>query len=51
MPHDRQYAKFWLAPVALAANHGFRPQALNQIRHLIVENEQTIIGAWHEHCG
>ena len=41
----------WLAPVALAWNHGFSDRELNDIRSLIVENEQGIIGAWHEHCG
>jgi hypothetical protein len=48
---DRQQAKFWLAPVALAWNHGFSTRELNDIRRLIVEHEQAIIGAWHEHCG
>jgi hypothetical protein len=48
---DRQQATFWLAPVALAWNHGFNARELNDIRRLILENEQAIIGAWHEHCG
>ncbi len=39
------------APVALAWNHGFSARELNDIRRLIVEHEQAIIGAWHEHCG
>jgi hypothetical protein len=48
---DRQQAKFWLAPVSLAWNHGFSARELNAIRRLIVEHEQAIIGAWYEHCG
>lgn len=48
---DRQQAKFWLAPVALAWNHGFSGRELNDIRRLIVEHEQAIIGAWHGRCG
>ena len=48
---DRQQAKFWLAPVALAWNYGFSARELNDTRRLIVEHEQVIIGAWHEHCG
>lgn len=48
---DRQQAKFWLAPVALAWNHGFRPRELNEIRRLVVDHEPAIIEAWHEHCG
>ena len=48
---ERQQAKFWLAPVTLAWNHGFSARELNDIRRLIVEHEQAIIEAWHEHCG
>ena len=46
-----QDAKFWLAPVALAWNHGFSAGELNDVRRLVVINEQAIIEAWHEHCG
>jgi hypothetical protein len=42
---------FWLAPVALAWNHGFSPRELNEIRRLVLEHEPSIIEAWHEHCG
>jgi hypothetical protein len=48
---DRQQAKFWLVPVALAWNHRFSSRELNDIRRLVVGNEQAIIEAWHEHCG
>jgi hypothetical protein len=48
---DRQHAKFWLAPVSLAWNHGFSARELNEIRRLVVEHEPAIIEAWHEHCG
>lgn len=48
---DRQNAKFWLAPVELASNSGFSPRELNEIRRLVVDHEQAIIEAWHEHCG
>lgn len=47
---DRQQAKFWLAPVSLAWNHGFSARELNDIRRLILEHEQEIIEAWNEHC-
>lgn len=43
--------KVWLAPVELAWSHGFAPRELNEIRTLIQKHEQTIIEAWHEHCG
>ena len=48
---DRQQAKFWLAPVALAWNHGFSAKELNDIRRLVVTNGRVMIEAWHEHCG
>ena len=48
---DQHEAKFWLAPVELAWNHGFGPRELNEIRRLVVEHEQSITEAWHEHCG
>ena len=48
---ERRHAKFWLAPAELAWNHGFSARELNEIRRLVVEHEQTIIEAWHEHCG
>jgi len=43
--------KFWLEPIALAANHGFSARELNRIRAIIEENLSTILEAWHEHCG
>jgi hypothetical protein len=48
---DRKEAKFWLAPVSMAWNSGFSARELNEIRRLIIEHEQEIIEAWHEHCG
>ena len=43
--------KFWLQPIQLAANHGFTARELNVIRRLIQSEDDTIIEAWHEHCG
>ena len=48
---DRNEAKFWLQPIALASNRGFSPRELNEIRRIVIENESLIIEAWHEHCG
>ena len=42
-------AKFWLAPVALATNHGFRARDLNEIARLVRANEREFVEAWHEH--
>lgn len=48
---DRDTCKFWLDPVALASNHGFSPRQLSRIRSIILEHRQSIVEAWHEHCG
>jgi len=48
---DRQNCKFWLAPVDLAWNHGFSARELNDIRRVVMGNEQVIIEAWNEQCG
>jgi hypothetical protein len=47
---DRNEAKFWLGPVTLAWNHGFTPRELNEIRRIIIGNEDRIREAWDEHC-
>jgi hypothetical protein len=39
---DRQLAKFWLSPVALAKNRGFKDHELNEISRLVEEHEQTL---------
>jgi Domain of unknown function (DUF4160) len=48
---DRQQAKFWLAPVQLAWNHGFTSRELTEIRRMVILHEPSIIEAWYEHCG
>jgi hypothetical protein len=48
---ERMVCKFWIEPVALAQNHGFSAQELNQIRTIIRANLRMIQDAWHEHCG
>jgi hypothetical protein len=46
---DRQIAKFWLVPVSLANNRGFRQHELDRIARLVVEWENRLIEAWHEY--
>jgi hypothetical protein len=41
----------WLTPLALSRNDGFSARELNQIRIQITLNLETILEAWHEHCG
>lgn len=46
---DRQIAKFWLNPISLVKNQGFKEHELNQIARLVVKHQQTLIEAWHEY--
>ncbi len=42
-------AKFWLDPVRLATNHGFRARELNEIERLIREHQAQLLEAWDEY--
>jgi hypothetical protein len=44
-------AKFWLRPVALEWNHGFRGRDLNEIERLVVQHADVLLEAWNEHLG
>ncbi len=46
---DRQLAKFWLSPVSLAKNLGFKDHEFNNISRLVEEHEQTLLEAWHDY--
>jgi uncharacterized protein DUF4160 len=46
--HDNEQAKFWLAPVSLAANHGFSPKAIRKIEAIVVVNQATLLESWNE---
>ncbi|MEG3987951.1 DUF4160 domain-containing protein [Microcoleus sp. S28C3] len=41
---DRQLAKFWMNPVSLEKNRGFKEHELNQIARLVEEYEPNIVG-------
>lgn len=42
-------AKFWLEPIALAANYGFKAHELNEVERLVHEHWDDLMEAWHEH--
>ena len=42
-------AKFWLLPVALEANHGFRPRELTEIQSLVNDLAADLLEAWNEY--
>jgi hypothetical protein len=44
-------AKFWLDPVQLAANYGFNASEINEIKLLVIEYQEELVEAWHEHLG
>lgn len=46
---DDRSAKFWVNPVSLARNLGFKSKELRIIERLLVENEAAIMSAWQEH--
>jgi hypothetical protein len=48
---DRCSAKFWLDPIAATRNVGFPEHEMTRIRRILVEHEDEIREAWHEHFG
>ena len=44
---DDAEAKFWLDPVELADNEGFRAHELGRIRSIVIENRERFLEAWH----
>ena len=48
---DEQTAKFWLTPVAIARNIGFRARELCQIHRMILERADEFLEAWNEFFG
>ncbi|HEV8242135.1 MAG TPA: DUF4160 domain-containing protein [Thermoanaerobaculia bacterium] len=44
---DDASAKFWLGPVGLARNFGFRPHELRQLERLVTEHRRELLEEWH----
>jgi hypothetical protein len=44
---DNLSAKFWLEPVALAKNIGFRAKELRKLESLVRENQTKLVEAWN----
>jgi hypothetical protein len=42
-----RYAKFWLDPVALASNRGFRSHELTVARELVLEHRNLFLEKWN----
>ena len=45
--HAGRYAKFWLDPVMLASNRGFRSHELTAIQRLVDENRDLFLEKWN----
>jgi hypothetical protein len=41
-------AKFWLEPINLALNYGFRAHELNEIERIIQDHHEELLEAWNE---
>ncbi|MEM6837600.1 MAG: DUF4160 domain-containing protein [Cyanobacteria bacterium P01_C01_bin.120] len=42
---DRQLVKFWLNPISIAKNRGFKAPELNGITRLVEKHEKTLMEA------
>lgn len=45
---DRQSAKFWVDPVALARNLGFGAKELTGIERMLTEHQSELVEAWND---
>ena len=48
---DDLSAKFWLDPVQLAANFGFRAHELREIQSIVLDRRPQLVEAWNEFFG
>ena len=46
---DEAEAKYWLMPVLLAYNYGYRGHELRRLEELVRENSELLIEAWNEY--
>jgi hypothetical protein len=44
-------AKFWVDPVQLARNLGFRAHELGEIQSIVVQHREQFLEAWNEFFG
>ena len=48
---DNLSAKFWLEPVSLTKNLGFRPKELNRLNLIVIRHKEEALEAWHGYFG
>lgn len=44
----RNEAKYWVSPLSLAWNRGYRPHELNEVERLIEANQSLILSFWEQ---
>ena len=44
---DHLSAKFWLKPVSLISNLGFKAKELNKLTLLVIEHQDTLLEKWY----
>lgn len=44
-------AKFWLDPISLAFNYGFRGRELTELENLVRQHREQFLEVWNEHFG
>lgn len=48
---DDMTAKFWLEPVALARNLGFKPHELRRLEEIVSQNRVSLLEEWNAFFG
>ncbi len=48
---DDRSAKFWLSPVAVASNLGFRAHELRDIERIVKDHSYRLLEVWNELLG
>lgn len=48
LKRDRKIAKFWLNPVRLEKNRGFKDHELNKIIKIVEDHQNEILEAWRD---
>ena len=46
-----RYAKFWLRPIRLAKNVGFRRNEITQLGRIVSGKKDFLLKAWYGHLG
>lgn len=48
---DQAIAKYWLEPISLAKNRGFKKPTLKEIAKLVEQFQPQLVEAWHDYFG